>query len=284
MQTKDLLGLALIFMALVGGIGLTSFSQRARDLAFFAMTAGLVLTDRMDINFFSHEWYRGTTRGIEISLVDILAVCLIASAILAPRFRPRIYWPASLGFMLLLFACACVSVCMSTPKIFGLFELSKMLRAMIFLVAAALYVRSERELRLLVIALCCTVGLEGAFAIKHKVHLHLDRATGTLEHANSLSMYMCLTVPVLVAAFNSSFNKWVRLFALTAIGAGIVAIVLSLSRAGIPIFCFVVAATAIVTMSWKITIRKLASYDGKVKLGTLRILKMGSGNVNLSLF
>src|SRR5687768_15593915 len=107
MQTKDILGLALIFIALLGGIGLTCFSQRLRDIAFFAMIAGLVISERMDINFFSREWYRGTTRGIEISLVDILALCIVASSIIVPRFRPRIYWPPGLFFMILLFAGGC---------------------------------------------------------------------------------------------------------------------------------------------------------------------------------
>jgi hypothetical protein len=258
MQTKDLLGLALILFALLGGIGLTCFSQRMRDVAFFCMTAGLVVTDRMDINFFSREWYRGTTRGIEISLVDILAVCLIISAVLVPRFRPRIYWPAGLGLMLLLFGYACVSVYMATPKIFGIFELSKMLRAMLFFVAAALFVRSDRELRLLVLALCCTVCLQGAMAAKHKFVLHLERATGTLEHANSLSMYMCMAAPILVVAFNSSFPKWLRGFVLIALGASALGIVLSLSRAGMPIFGLVVACAMLLTMSWKVTAPKVA--------------------------
>jgi len=273
MQTKDLLGLALIFIALVGGIGLTCVSQRIRDIAFFAMTAGLVLTDRMDINFFSREWYRGTTRGIEISLVDILALCLIVSAILIPRYRPRIYWPPSLTFMLALFVCACVSVWMSTPRIFGGFELSKMVRAMIFFVAAALFVRGDRELRILVVALCCTVCLQAAMALKHKFILHIDRATGTLEHANSLSMYICMTAPILVTAFNSAFPKLIRWFALVALGAASVAIALTLSRAGLPIFAMVVAAAAVLTMSWKITIRKVAFACGAlVMLGAVALV------------
>jgi hypothetical protein len=185
-------------------------------------------------------------------------VCLIASAILVPRFRPRIYWPASLTFIFALLACACVSVYMSTPKIFGIFEVSKIVRAMIFFVAAALFVRSDRELRLLVLALCCTVCLQGVFAMKHKFVLHLERATGTVEHANSLSMYVCMVAPILVAAFNSKFPKFLRWFCLVALGAAAVAIVLSLSRAGIPIFALVVAAAAALTMSWKITARKIA--------------------------
>lgn len=258
MQTKDFLGLALILIALIGGIGITAWSQRAREIAFFIMTAGLVVTERMDINFLSREWYRGTTRGIEISLVDIMALSVLISSLIAPRFRPRIYWPASLGFMGLVFVCALVSVLSCMPQIFGVFELSKMVRAIIFFVATALFVRSERELRILVLALCCTVSLEGVLALKHRLHLGLDRATGTLDHANSLSMYLCMTAPVLVAAFNTNWPKALRYFALAALGAAGIGIVLTLSRAGMPIFGFVVAGAMVLTMSWRITPRKIA--------------------------
>lgn len=258
MQAKDLLGLALIFMAVLGGVGLMCFSQRVRDIAFFAMITCLVVSERMDINFFSREWYRGTTRGIEISVVDILAICLVISSILVPRFRPRIYWPASLSFMFLMLICGCISVVMSTPQIFGVFEISKMVRAIIFFLAAALFIRTERELRILVLALCCTVSVQGVMALKHKFILHLDRVTGTLEHANSLSMYLCLAAPILVVAFNSAFSKFTRWFALIALGAGAMGSVLTLSRAGMPIFFLVVALAGLLTMSWKITVRKIA--------------------------
>lgn len=37
----------------------------ARDAAFAALAAGLVVCTWLDINFLSREWYRGTTRGID---------------------------------------------------------------------------------------------------------------------------------------------------------------------------------------------------------------------------
>ncbi len=256
---KNLIGAALILMLVAGSTGLCCLSQRFRDYVFFFMVAAMVLSERMDINFLSHVWYRGTTRGIEIALPDILAMALLASAVLAPRHRPRLFWPASLGLMILFLLYECFSVATSQPQIFGVFEITKTLRAIIFFLAAATFVRSERELRLLALALACTVGLEGVLALKHRFLLHMSRAPGTFESANSLSMYLCMVTPVLVAAANSQWrSKSVRSFALGAIGAAIVAILLTVSRAGIPIFALVVLGATAFTMTWKITVQKLA--------------------------
>src|SRR5262245_49049419 len=199
----------MIPMAMSIGVCLTCVSERARDAAFFLLTMGMVLNDRLDINFLSREWYRGTTRGFEFSFVDILAISLVISSILIPRAgEKRCYWPASLGLMLLYFCYGIFSVAISEPKIFGLFELSKMVRGMIAFLAAALFVRSERELRIFILALGCAVVLQGLLAIKHRFLLGLERATGSLDHANSLSIYLCMTGPIFVAALNSNLPRY----------------------------------------------------------------------------
>ena len=63
--------------------------------------------------------YRGTTRGFEFSLVDILSISLLISAVLAPRRegQSRFFWPASFGMMLLFFAYACFNVAMAARMI-----------------------------------------------------------------------------------------------------------------------------------------------------------------------
>ena len=265
METKDLIGLILIPTALLGGTVVLSLSQRLRDAAFFFMVAAVVTSDKLDINFLSRQWYRGTTRGIEFSFIDVLAFSLLLSMILVPRLgQKRFYWPASLAFMLLFLGYECFSVAISDPKLFGLFEISKTIRAIAIFLAAALFVRSERELRFMVLALGCAVCLEGALAIKHKLILHVDRATGTLDHANSLSMYLCMTGPLFVAAVNSSFPKYVRYFSTVCIGFAAIGSVLTISRAGIPIFGLVMLGAALISMTWRITAKKL--------LGTAAIL------------
>src|SRR5437867_5883861 len=124
MTLKHLLGLLLILLAIPVISATTTFSRRAREAAFFLMLAGWVVTDRMDIHFFSYDLYRGSTRGVEISVLDILGLGVLVGHLLNPApGAKRWFWPASLGFMLLFFLYACFSVAISTPRLFVVFEL-----------------------------------------------------------------------------------------------------------------------------------------------------------------
>src|SRR2546422_10633736 len=132
MPQKDLIGLVLMTIGILGGIVVTCLSKRVRDVFFTSMIVLAPMTEDWDINFVSRDFYRGTTRGFEVSLVDILSLSLLASAILAPRKgNSRGFWPAGLGLMLLFFCYACFNVGIAEPKLFGLFELSKMVRGLV---------------------------------------------------------------------------------------------------------------------------------------------------------
>lgn len=257
---KDLIAITAIPLAIVCGTVVLCLLPKLRNWAFFAAVAGAVVGDRLDVNLMSQEWYRGTTRGFEFSFVDIVAWTLVLSTILTPqRHQKRFYLPASFLFMLLYFGVAIFSVSTSQPKMFGMFELSKILRAIVCFWAAALHVQGERELKFLVLAIASAVWLESLLAIKHRIFLHVDRATGTLEHANSLSMYLCMTGPFLVAAATAAWdNKWIRYYCQGAIALACVGILLTVSRAGIPAFTFVVLGATALCVSWKITFKKVA--------------------------
>jgi len=259
LQTKDMIAMLALPMAVIACTVLMSLFPRLRDAAFFLLTGGQVVSDKADINIFSSEWYRGTTRGFELSFVDILAWALILTTILTPmRHQKRLYWPMSFGFMVLYLGVAIFSVATSEPKLFGAFEASKILRGIVVFWAAALHVQSERELKVLVLAIATAVLLQGLLSIKHRVFLHIDRATGTLTHANSLSMYLCLTGPVLVAAATSKWSRWIQYYCYGALGFAAIGILLTVSRAGIPTFALVCLGAAAFCFSWKITVKKLA--------------------------
>src|SRR5213594_3914642 len=116
MEQKDFLGLVLAAVGIFGGVLLACFWKRARDFFFVAMVVLAPMTEDYDINFVSRDWYRGTTRGFEFSLVDILSISLLVSAVLLPRSgHKRAYWPASLGLMLLFFLYACFNVSIADP-------------------------------------------------------------------------------------------------------------------------------------------------------------------------
>ena len=195
MQQKDILGLLIAFFGIFGGTLVTTFSKRARDIFFVIMIVLVPMTEDFDVNFVSRDFYRGTTRGIEFSCVDILSISLLLSTLLSPRKgQSRGYWPASFGLMLIFFAYACFNVAISDPHIFGYFELSKMIRGMTIFLAVAFYVRSERELRLFLYALACVICYEGYVALKQRLIYKMERVPGTVDDSNSLSVLLVTTV------------------------------------------------------------------------------------------
>src|SRR5579859_6778468 len=161
MDVKTLFGLTVIPAALCGAIFFACVSSRIRDLFFLLLVFLSPLIERLDLNYVSREWYRGTSRGFEVSIPDILAISVLVSTVLFPRRdQVRGFWPASFGLMLLFFLYATFNVAISDPQLFGMFELFRMLRGFILVLAVAFYVRTEREVGLFLCAMACLIAYE----------------------------------------------------------------------------------------------------------------------------
>jgi len=148
-------------------------SRKMHDFVFMFLVFGTTQPGSLfglptDINFLSREWYRGTTRGIEVSYLDLLALILLVSSIAIRRREGRpLFWPPSLGPMLAFFLwCAINVLVFSEPKLFGIFELTKVARGMIVFCAVATYIRSSREVRLFFVVLAGTVLYETSVCLR----------------------------------------------------------------------------------------------------------------------
>jgi O-antigen ligase len=128
-----------------------------------------------------------------------------------------------------------------------------MFAAILIFLASAAYVRSVREWTLLAVALGCAAGFEGAWAAKQHFTEGFDRASGTLDHANSLSMYLCLSVPPLVAVAFAGWYRWLRWFCAVCALLGAGGLLLTFSRAGIPVFAVAAFGAFLACASWKMT-------------------------------
>lgn len=259
MQSKDLIGLAVIAGGVSFGVLACCFSQRLRDCLFIGMIWLVPMTELYDVNFVSRDFYRGTVRGFEVSLVDVCSMSILLSAILAPREgEKRIYLVPGVGVMLLFFLYCVFNVAIADPKLFGMFELSKMLRGLIIFLAVAFYVRSERELRLAVLLFAGIICYQGYIALKQRYLWGMHRVPGTLDHSNSLAALMGITAPIFVAAFNSQWKWYVKALSVCALGAACVGMILTISRAGVVILAAGLLLTALLTMSYTITAKKIA--------------------------
>lgn len=259
MDTNHFIALFLIVVTTCVGMVLSTVSFRLRDLAFLAMVVGAIYTTRYDVNFLSLQWYRGTTRGVEVTPVDILGMSLLAGCILNPRYKdlPRIFFPAGLVFLVIYASYCAFSFATSEPKIFGFFEFTKVLRGIMFFVATALYVRSRHELTLLIAGLATAVCVNGGMALKQRYLEGMHRVEGMVDDPNSLSMFTCMVAPIFIAAAMSNIPRWLKPLCWFACAVAGLTVLLTISRAGVPIFGLVMVGATLFTISWKITLKKV---------------------------
>lgn len=258
METKHIVALILMLVLAFSTFGTLLAWPRLRPAALFALVFGSIISNWMDFNLFGQYWYRGTTRGVEISWVDVIAFGLLAAELITPRYaRHRWLWPAGLGLFVCYLGYCGISVATATPKLYGVWELANVFRAAMILLAAALVVRTRRELGIVVIALACAVLVEAVYGFKQRFVSGIYRVPGTFDHENTLSTYLCTVGPILLAAAMSRWSTWLRWFCGVACGVAFVTELLTISRAGIPIFVLGVGGVAFFCSTWRLTRQKV---------------------------
>jgi O-antigen ligase len=118
-------------------------------------------------------------------------------------------------------------------------------------------VRTDRELRILVVALACAACWQGSFVLYQRYYVGIHRVTGVIGDPNSLSMYLCMVAPVFVAAITSKFPKYVKFLSSLAMLFGGVAIVMTISRTGVMTMGVVLLGAALACVSFEITPKKI---------------------------
>lgn len=259
MDAKHYIYLALVLVLIPGVSSLMVVSKKARDWALFLMVFCTAFAYSAQVTFDDRVWYRGTSTGYDVSLITILAVGLIVACIVRPRpGQGKLFLPGSVLPFLLYFAYCVLSVLFSEPKLFGCWELFREFSGLLVILAVAWYVRSEREMKILVLGLACAVCYLGYTALKTRYLNGVYRVDAHLVHPNSLSMYLCMSAPVLCAATMSKLPKWTQRLCIVAIALSLVGVILTISRAGFFAWGIVMFGATLATMSWRITPKKIA--------------------------
>ena len=145
MDAKSLIFLSASAVIIALGNAFVSGASWRKDACVFMLVLGTVHSGIVDINLMSREWYRGTTRGIEWCWLAYLWVFVLMDELKRRRSGALPVCLVPMGVFIVYNALRVVT---SDPWIFGLFELSKMIRALLLFLTVALYVKDERHLRL----------------------------------------------------------------------------------------------------------------------------------------
>ena len=185
--------------------------------AIWAMIGALAIYQNTAINFFSYERYRGSSRGMEVSVVYLFAAALlIASAI--KRKRPR--WVPSWGAAIFLCYCALCLPSWSNAEnlLFSWMETWKMIMLYLTYLSIGAYLNMTDDVKSLVKGLAVFVVLN--FLLMVKDHLSgVYQPHGVFPHQNCLAMAMHLFANLFFAYFLADGWKKSKLNALAFVAA-----------------------------------------------------------------
>lgn len=221
------------------------------------------------INLISDENYRGDSRGIEVTTVDLLVLALwlaqrarkrLPSGITSPFFLPRMFY---LG--------AALASLSATPDMLrSTFSVWKIVRMYgYFGVLSAAFAELDLA-RAFLDGIGAGVLWQGALSLQQKYLYHAVRVQGSQSHPNSLAMIVNMIAPTAFALMlGGKGRRWV---------GGVVAVaamcdVFSLSRGGMMMFVLSSAIVAFVSVLRKPTAHKIKVLSWIGAGGALALLK-----------
>ena len=128
-----------------------TLNRKYMRYAIFAVILPVMAFNQVSINFFSHETYRGTSRGMEVSLVYLLALAMLAGMLFLYRKKPL--FPDKGSKIYLVYFLLCIpSLINANNVLFSWFELWKMIMMYIVFLCAYYYLYYTRNFNTIMIA------------------------------------------------------------------------------------------------------------------------------------
>ena len=174
-------------------------NRRWMRYAFVGVVAAMCLYEATSINFLAHPDYRGTSRGLEVSLAHLMAFSLLGAVAFSGRLRRLV--PDRGAALFLLYALLCLpSLSAAENVLFGLFEVWKMAPLYVLYLAVRSYLRATDDLRTVLRALAAFAAVN--FAVVVRAHVAgVWQPHGLFPHQNSMAVAMNLLGCLFLAGY-----------------------------------------------------------------------------------
>ena len=245
----------ITFMGILPLGYMLTLNRKFMRYAFFAVSLPVMMFNQVSINFFSHETYRGTSRGMEVSLVYLLALAMLIGMWILYRKKPllpdigsKIYW---IYFLL------CIPSLMNADNtLFSWFELWKMIMMYIVFLTTYYYLYYYRDFTSVIIAF----GIVATVTFLSVVYQHvkgIHQANGLFPHQNSMGMYMCLVAPIFFAYYFNRNKGWKRWLFVGFFLVASAACMRTYSRGAMVCLPFGCMITALLSLRYQFHMRKI---------------------------
>ena len=182
----------LIFtIALLGVPPLTFLlylNQKWIKYAFWLMIMAMTVYISTSINFFSHEAYRGSARGMEVSFIHLLSAAVLGALILRGKVRgifPE--WGFRLYFIYFLLCLPSLSSAADT--LIAWFEVWKMMMMFIFYLAVYYYLAATDDVKSVLGGLAAFTIINMLMVVKEH-YAGYYQPHGVFPHQNSMAVTM----------------------------------------------------------------------------------------------
>ena len=232
-----------------------TLNRKYMRCAFLAVLLPVMMFNQVSINFFSHETYRGTSRGMEVSLVYLIALAMLIGMWILYRKKPLL--PDTGSKIYLVYFLLCIpSLINADNALFSWFEMWKMIMMYIVFLCTYYYLYYTRDFNTVMIGF----GIVAAVTFLTVVFQHvkgIHQANGLFPHQNSMGMYMCLIAPVFFAYYFNRNKGWKRFLFAGFFLAASAACMRTYSRGAMVCLPFGCAITALLSLRYQFHMRKI---------------------------
>ena len=249
----------LIFLIAVMGIlplgYILTLTGKFMRMAFLAVLLPVMTFNQVSINFFSHETYRGTSRGMEVSLVYLIALAMITGMWIMHRKKPL--FPDMGSKLYIIYFLLCIpSLINADNMLYSWFELWKMMMMYIVFICTYYYLYYTRDFATVMLGFGIVAAVTFAtVVIQHIKGIH--QANGLFPHQNSLGMFMNLIAPIFFAWYFNRNKGWKRFLFAGFFLMAAAACMRTYSRGAMVCLPFGCAITALLSLRYQFHMRKI---------------------------
>ena len=251
---KYLVFLIAFFGVLPLGYILT-MSRKYMLMAAFAVILPVMMFNQVSINFFSHETYRGTSRGMEVSLVYLLAMAMLIGMTILHRKKMLVPDTGSKIYLVYFLLCL-PSLVNADNTLYSWFELWKMMMMYIVFVTFFYYLYFYRDFNSVFIAFGIVVTVTFISVVFQHIR-GIHQANGLFPHQNSLGMFMNLIAPVFFAYYFNRNKGWKRFLFAGFFLLASAACLRTYSRGAMVCLPFGCAITVLLSLRYQFHMRKV---------------------------
>lgn len=251
-----------------------AFSSKFYERVILTVLVFFTCRNQETINFISFEEYRGSTRGYEFSIVDLMMLILLFVVMTNRKRYKKVYLlPPGSIFYFIYFAISVLSITQADIQLYAWAEVCKMIRMYVCFWLMCNWFQNEDNIEFFVRTIPVVVIYIFGYSFMQKYSWGIYQCHGPLPHQNSLVMYMIMYNGLIFSKLmNRKNNIFEDFFVFGIFGLGSLCVMFTLSRAGL--LCYAACLITIFFLSFlsefslkKIVLTLVLSLFGIIVLG-----------------